>query len=155
MIRLHVVSQTRINDQSSTVRIALSVHLPSEAPAPKMADFRIDLLGPALLGRVGLGQALQSAQKSLIPDPATGLPYRQVGQATYGLTILSTQNMDVIPNGNWLFFDLQIGNTQSEPVRVSLQKREQTFAPPQSDYLLLGDPFDAQLVIWPALNTEE
>ena len=61
----------------------------------------------------------------------------------------------MISNGEWLFFDLQIGNTQSEPVILSLQKREQTLAPPQSDFLISGDPFDAQLVIWPALLTEE
>ena len=155
IVRLNVIESTRISDQASNVKVALSVHLPDLAPAPEMADFRLKISGPALLGRVGLGSPLQSAQKGLIPDPSTGLPYRQISESTYGFTLLSTQNTRVISNGQWLIFDLQIGNTQSQPVTLSLQKREQTFAPPQSDALLWGDPFNAQLVIWPALHNGE
>ena len=153
-LELRVISQERISDHASTARVLLSVVLPNEAPLPKVADLRFKLEGPGIIGRVGLGSAPISAGKSLVPDPTTGMPYRVDG-STYALMLLSTQNMDPIPSGEWLFFDLQISDTSSRPVTFSLIKREQTFAPPSADLMLWGEEYTEQIVIWPALSEGE
>ena len=153
-MELRVISQERISDRASTARVLLSVILPNTAPLPKVADLRFKLEGPGIIGRVGLGSAPRSAGKSLVPDPVTGMPYRVDGN-TYALMLLSTQNMDPIPSGEWLVFDLQISDTSSRPVTFSLIKREQTFAPPSADLMLWGEEYTDQIVLWPALSEGE
>jgi hypothetical protein len=149
-----VIAQERISDHASTARIVLSVQLPDAAPLPEIADLRFKLSGPGIIGRIGLGAAPISAGKSIVPDPATGLPYRVDGDI-YSVMLISTQNIEPIPSGDWLFFDLQISDTSSQPVTLSLIKREQTFAPPSADLMLWGEEYTDQLVIWPALSEGE
>lgn len=155
ILRLEVDNITEITPTSHSVRLKVSVNFPPQAPQPEMADLRLQIQGPALFGRVGLGSVLMNSQKGLIPDPATGLPYRVFDQNQYAFTILSTQNTTPIPNGDWLWIELMVGDTSHESVRISIQKREQTFAPPTVDLVALGDQFEESVVIWPALRGEE
>ena len=155
LLKLEVVEQTSTSPLSASVQLKLSVSMLLDASLPEMADIRLSFTGPVVIGRVGLGPALMSAQKDLIPDPATGLPYRKISENVYSFTILSTQNTDPIPSGDWLVIDLLVGDTTSEPVQVSIIKREQIFAPPSADLPLWGDTFEESVVIWPALRVEE
>ena len=154
VLRLEVVSQSEITQVASTALVVLSVHLPPQATPPEVAEFRFRLSGPAILGRVGVGSAVVSSGKQLVPDPATGLPYRVDGEI-YSVVLLSTQNTDPITSGEWLYLDLQVSDTSSEPVTLSLIKREQTFAPPSADLILWGEEYTDQVVIWPALRGQE
>ena len=107
-LRLRVLSTSEIGGQVSSAQIALSLQLPEEAPHPQIADIHLMMTGPAILGRVGLGESLINANKQLIPDPATGMPYR-VNGSVYSFMVLSTQNTNEIATGDWLVLDIQLG----------------------------------------------
>lgn len=153
-LRLRVLELGELGGRVTSARLALELELPEGAPHPEMADIHITLKGPALIGRVGLGEASVSAQKQLIPDPATGLPYRASGER-YSFMLLSTQNTNTIPSGQLLIIELQLGDTRSAPVTLNVIQREQTFAPPPADLQLWGSPTSEGVVIWPALSQGE
>jgi hypothetical protein len=153
-LRLRVLSTSEVGGQVSAVQVALSLQLPEGAPHPQIADIHLMMTGPAILGRVGLAEALINANKQLIPDPATGMPYR-VNGSTYSFMVLSTQNTHEIPTGDWLILDIQLGNTNAQPVQLKVVEREQTFAPPAADLQLWGASLGEGLVIWPALSQGE
>lgn len=161
VLQLKLIAEEATQGRVHTVRVELQVQLEEGAPKPQMADLRLQVKGPAVLGRVGLSDALINAQKSLVPDAQTGLPYRRSPAAEgeqgdlYAFTILSTQNRQEIAGGSWLVFEFQIGDTRAQPVEISLVKREQIFAPIQADSLLWGDEFNQSLVIWPTLEAGE
>ena len=116
-----------------------------------MADLHIDILGAAVMGRVGVGEVIVQAEKQLIPDPATGLPYRKNGQR-HSFMILSTQNTQEIPSGDWLILDILLGDTSAAPIQLRVVEREQTFAPPPADAQLWGGSLGDGLILWPALR---
>lgn len=153
-LRLTVESFDEVGGAVRSARVKLSLNLPEGVPHPEIADLQLEIMGPAVLGRVGLGTAVIGAEKQLVPDPATGMPYRVNGQR-YNFMLLSTQNTREIPSGDWLFFDIMIGDTRSEPVQIRVVQREQTFAPPAADLQLWGGSLGDGLVIWPALGQGE
>jgi len=153
-LSLRVVSLEERAGVVSGARVALSVQLPEGAPHPEIAELQLELTGPAVIGRVGLGEVVANARKQLVPNPATGLPYRADG-ARYSFLLMSTQNSDEIPSGEWLIIDLMLGDTSARPVQVAVVQREQTFAPPAADLQLWGASLGEPLVIWPALSQGE
>jgi hypothetical protein len=153
-VRLRVLSLEERGGVVSGARVALSVSLPEGAPHPELADLQLNITGPALIGRVGLGDVVVSAGKQLVPNPATGLPYRASG-SRYSFMIMSTQNTREIASGDWLIIDLLLGDTSAQPVQLSVVQREQTFAPPPADLQLWGASLGQPLVIWPALRQGE
>ena len=153
-LQLTLLESNETNGQVTSVRIGLSLNLPDGVPHPQIADLHLMMTGPAILGRVGLGAAIINANKQLVPDPATGMPFRVDGNI-YSFMILSTQNTNEIGSGEWLILDLQLGDTGSEPVQVKVVEREQTFAPPPADLQLWGNSQGDGLVIWPALSQGE
>ena len=153
-LQLTLLESNETNGQVTSVRIGLSLNLPDGVPHPQIADLHLMMTGPAVLGRVGLGAAIINANKQLVPDPATGMPFRVNGNI-YSFMVLSTQNTNEIASGEWLILDLQLGDTGSEPVQVKVVEREQTFAPPPADLQLWGNSQGDGLVIWPALSQGE
>jgi hypothetical protein len=144
----------RTSAQSATARVVISAQLPNPERLPELLNIHLKTTGSVVIGRVGLGPALINTEKQLVPAPSTGLPYRVHGD-TYSLMILSTQNTKLIPSGDWIYLDLMIGDTSSEPVSLRVVKRVQTFAPTSADMILWGEEYDTPVIIWPALNEGE
>ena len=133
------------------VTIALEFAPPPEATLPGMADIRFRLEGPASLKKLGLGQPLLDAHKSLAADPQTGEAHRLLADGTTQVLIMSTTSAERIGAGRWLYFDIELGSG-SEPAHTPLVMRlvteQEVLAPPAANEVLFGASVGASVVVW-------
>lgn len=139
----------------SAAVVALELNLNEEA-RPEMADLRVMIEGPAQLARVALGEPLINSDKQLLNDPRTGEPFQVMAGGVHRFIVISTDNLNPITNGRWIYLRLLIGDTATEgPVQVKLLKREQTLVPLEADQQLWLDDYERPLVLWPEVINED
>lgn len=155
-MRLSVLEQDTADGRLQSVTVGLEFR-PGESDAlPTMADIHLRVNGPTMLTRVGLGEAALEAEKELVADPRTGLPYQTLGDEVHRFVLMSTQNTSRLGAGRWLLFEFLVGDTETEgPIQIGLVEREQTLAPTRADALLWNAGIDAPIVIWPEVNHAE
>ncbi len=145
---LQIVERDVRDGVTRQVVVALD-YAPTDGDAqPAMADFRLEIDGPARLMQVGMGAALLDAEKELVQDSRTGKPYVERDDGSYQFVLLSTRNTNTIGAGRLLLFRLAlVPGEDANVVRVRLVQREQTFAPTAADATLWGVDNGGELVL--------
>jgi hypothetical protein len=152
---LRVVEREEVEGRLRAVTLAVDYQPGAQGAAPTIADLRLKVEGPAVLERVGLGEAMLEAQKELVQSPSTGRPYQALPEGVFQFLALSSRNTNEIPGGRWLFVRFLLGDTAQEgPAVFSLVKREQVLAPPGADSQLWAEAYDVPVVIWPEVRNE-
>jgi hypothetical protein len=150
---LQVVDREVVDGRTRAVTLAVDFQPSAQQELPTVADLRLQVQGPAVLERVGLGQAMMEANKELVRSPSTGRPYQELSQDVFQFLVLSQRNTHTIPAGRWLFVRFLLGDTANEgPATFSLLKREQVLAPPSADSQLWTAQYDRPVVIWPEVQ---
>ena len=138
-LRLHVAHV------DAHVTVALHFTPPAGAPLPVLADLRFLLAGGHLV-RAGLARSLMDADKQLLGDPETGLPFRRLSDGTWQVVIASGSGAEALGAGTWLA--LQVAPEGRGPVVVALAPRAEQLAPVEADAALYGQTLDGAVVVW-------
>lgn len=150
---LQVVEREVVQGRLRAVTLAVDFQPSAQQEAPTVADLRLQVSGPVVLERVGLGEAMLEADKELVRSPSTGRPYQELSEGVLQFLVLSQRNTLAIPGGRWLFVRFLLGDTAQEgPAVFSLVKREQVLAPPSADSQLWTAAYDTPVVIWPEVQ---
>lgn len=142
----HVLEPGLIHSHKEAV-IAIDFTPAEGAALPRMAEFRLQLDGPATLLEARSGESLSTAGKDLYRDAFTGNAFKQAADGAYRLLAYGAASAKEIGAGRIAELRLQV--TGSGPVSVHLQRREQTFAPATADAQLQASSYDQPLVVKP------
>lgn len=143
-LSLRVVGRTVASGRIVGLRLSVDF-APGEMPLPRLLDLRLRASRPVQLDRVERGPALESSGKELVLDDATGRPWTERRDGTFQFLALQAANTESIGAGRVL--ELRFSLNEPGPVEFWLQRREQTFAPPESDAALQASGYDAALVV--------
>jgi hypothetical protein len=127
--------------------IAIDFNPAEGAVLPRMAEFRLQIDGPATLLEARSGESLSSAGKDLYRDSYTGNAFKQAADGAYRLLAYGAASANDIGAGRIARLRLEV--TGPEAVSVHLQRREQTFAPATADAQLQASSYDQPLVVKP------
>ena len=99
--------------------------------------------------RISAGIAGSSASKELYVDPESGSPWKIRGDGSIQALIIALDNNNSLESGRLLTYTFSIPSPQAGPVSVNIVKRDQTFAPPDSDGAIGATPYDNVLEVSP------
>ena len=149
-LRLEVFDREDAGGFLRRFTLLLSFAAEPDDPRPTIADIQFSVEGSARLTDIELLDPVTSAGKTAVADPDTGLPFKDRGEGRYQILMLSTASDETMAPGPWLRLSFLAGGFSgppTQPVVVTLTKREQIFAPPPADALLWGSPLDQPVVL--------
>ncbi len=120
---------------------------PEGGALPRMAELRLRIEGPATLVDVDSGPALKHAGKALYRDPFTQKAFKLAPDGAYRLLAYGASSASEIGAGR--VAEVRVRITGDARVTVSLQRRQQTFAPANADAQLQATSYDLPLVVRP------
>lgn len=125
-------------------------YFPSDLePRPRIADVRLNVPAGLVLDNLTLGIAGLSASKELYVDPESGSPWKVRSDGNIQALIIALDNSNSLESGRLLTYTFSIPAPQAGPVSVNLVKRDQTFAPPDSDSAIDTTSYDNVLEVSP------
>jgi len=72
-------------------------------------------------------------------------PWRRRGDGAYQLVAYEATNAELVADGRVV--ELTLSLDEWGPVRFSLQRHEQTFAPSDADAALQASPYDTEVIV--------
>ena len=114
-------------------------------PRPRMADFHLRTSRPVWLKNATEGPALTVVNKSLANFEPWGEPWRRRLDGTFQLLAYEATSTDRLASGR--IARLTFALDEWGPVRFSLKRREQVFAPPEADVVLQVSAYDGDVVV--------
>ena len=144
-LSLRLVSKKLAAGKLHEVTLAVD-YAPTELePRPRMADFRLRASRPAVVRAAVAGPALTQADKSLLLFEPWGQPWRRRGDGSYQLVVYKPTNNGFVADGRVVALTLSLD--EWGPIRFSLQRRQQIFAPPESDSALQSSSYDTEVIV--------
>ncbi len=143
-LQLRVLERNISAGRITSLRIALDF-VPAGMPLPRLADLRLKANRPLTLLAAKLGEALVTGGKVLAHDEATGQPWIEQRDGSFQFLVLQSTNVTDIGAGRLL--ELSFASNEPGPIELSLARREQTLAPPESDAALQASGYDAPLLV--------
>jgi hypothetical protein len=110
-----------------------------------MADFRIRSSRPAAVRAAHAGPALASARKDLVLFEPRAEPWRRRSDGAYQFLAYEATNTELVADGRVV--ELTFSLDEWGPVKFSLQRREQTFAPSEADLALQSSHYDSEVIV--------
>ncbi|MEZ4267713.1 MAG: hypothetical protein R3F39_15140 [Myxococcota bacterium] len=150
-LNLKVVERAVADGFVRRVTVAVDYAPAAGAPRPGLVDLRFRVEGPGRLLRVGMGQPVLEARKSLLPDSETGREFQVLEGGVHRVIVMSPVSADRIASGRWLYLEFELGDEAgpaSTPLIVSLLEREEIFAPAEADEVLWGPGLGDSVVVW-------
>lgn len=144
-LKLSLVSRVVLGEKLRGVTLAID-YMPTEnEPRPRMADFRIKADKAVVLEKVQVGPALEEAGKTLFFDELTGNHWKVSEDGSFQLLVFSPSNTKEFAAGRVL--TLSFVCDEKDAVAFSLEKRNQTFAPPAADWALQASAYSNAVVV--------
>lgn len=144
-LSLRLVGKKLVQGKLSEVTLAVEFS-PAETEArPRMADFRIRSSRPAVVRAARGGPALANARKDLVLFEPWAEPWRRRADGAYQFLAYEATNTELVADGRVV--ELTLSLDEWGPVKFSLQRREQTFAPSEADLALQSSPYDSEVIV--------
>jgi hypothetical protein len=144
-LRLRLVGRRLVEGRLREVQLALD-YQPQEGEArPRMGSFVIRASKPVWLKHAVPGPALVGANKTLAEFPPWGDRWRRLANGAFELLAYRSSSAEPIQTGEVarLTFALE----EWGPVRFSILRREQTFAPQEADAPLQASRYDGLVIV--------
>jgi len=144
-LSLRVLDKILVGGKLREVTLAVDYAPLETEPRPRLADFRIRSSRPSVVRQAHAGPALTKAQKSLVSFEPWAEPWRRRADGAYQLLAYEATNTELVAEGRVLEVTLSLD--EWGPVKFSLQRREQTFAPPDADLALQASSYDSEVIV--------
>jgi hypothetical protein len=148
-LRLSVLNKESTNDTLTALTLVVDYFPTNLEPRPRIADVRLNVPAGLVLDSLTLGIAGSSASKELYVDPESGSPWKIRSDGSIQALVVALDNSNNLESGRLLTYTFSIPAPQAGPVSVNLVKRDQTFAPPDSDSAIDATAYDNVLEVSP------
>lgn len=154
-LQLKVLAYSLDTDTDTlSATLAIDYTPAASEPNPRVLDVRLYANAPFVASAVRPGDALQNAGKELYTNPQTGNPWKNRGDGSKQMLVVSFTNTNRIQAGRILELDLSLDASQFDSsmapyyyLPLKLLKREQTFAPLEADNAIQSTEFDTPVVV--------
>lgn len=144
-LRFFVVERRVVDGRIKQVTLAVDYQPTELEPRPRLADLRVVADRPVSLTSATAGPALTTVGKQLFVDESTGKPWKVRDDGTLQFLAYRATNTESFATGRMLTLTFTLD--QLGPVRFALQRRLQTFAPPEADSALQASTFETEVVV--------
>jgi hypothetical protein len=144
-----VLNKESSNETLTALTLVVDYFPTSMEPRPRIADVRLDVPAGLVLDSLTLGIAGTSASKELYVDPETGSPWKLRSDGSIQALVVALDNSNSLESGRLLTYTFSIPAPQAGSVSVNIVKRDQTFAPPDSDSALDATAYGNSLEVSP------
>jgi len=144
-LQLRLLERRIISGKIARVVIAVELDTTKASASPRLIDLRIGSDRVVELVKAEAGPALLETGKDLFQDETTKQRWQQKPDKNYQVLAYSLAGTARVSGGRvmTLTFDL----AEKGPVRFSVQRRTQTFAPLDADSPLQASQYDEALVV--------
>jgi hypothetical protein len=145
VLKLRLLERTVINSKIVRVKLEITTDFPDAVPGPRLIDIRIVADKSAQLVDAQAGPALQQTGKDLFMDESTHEPWQELGDRSYQLLAYNVTGTLRVASGSLLTatFDL----AEAGPVKFSIVRHNQTFAPLDMDNVLQASTYDDAVTV--------
>lgn len=144
-LSLRLVGKKLSGGKLQQVTLAVD-YAPTELePRPRIADLRLRGSRAAVVRAAVAGAALTKADKSLVLFEPWTQPWRRRGDGSYQVVAYEPTNTQLLADGRVV--ELTLSLDEWGPVKFSLQRRQQIFAPPESDSALQSSSYDSEVIV--------
>lgn len=144
-LQLRLLDRTVLNDKIVRVKLGVDFQANSEGAGPRLVDLRIAADRVVSLTHVEAGPALLGSGKDLFVDESTQLPFQEKPDDSYQLLAYGISGTLRVQSGRMI--ELTFDMAEAGPVRFTLLRHLQTFAPLESDNVLQASSYDQSLVV--------